>query len=78
MTALIGRGQRSRGPYLQIPASIPEVSPYQAYIYYLKGKSVHVCIPQYTHLYTSVYTRVHDLALSISSVGLSRVPIPHS
>ena len=57
---------------------MPEVSPYQAYTYYLRGKSVHVCIPQYTHLYTSVYTRVHYLALSMCSVGLSLVPIPHS
>jgi len=29
-----------------------------------------VCTQQYTHVYTTVYTRVHYLALSMSSVEL--------
>ena len=30
---------------------------------------------EYTRVYTTVYTRVHNLALSISSVGLACMPI---
>ena len=31
---------------------------------------------EYTHVYTTVYTRVHKCALSISSVGLACMSIP--
>jgi len=38
--------------------------------------SIHVCTQQYTHVYTTVYTRVHYLTLSIFSVGLACMSIP--
>ena len=47
----------------------------KVYPYYLRGKSVHVCIPLCTHVYTLVYPRVHYLALSMSPVDLSRMSI---
>jgi len=30
-----------------------------------------VCTQQYTHVYTTVYTRVHNIALGMSFIGLS-------
>ena len=39
------------------------------YTYYLGGRCVHACIPLCTRGYTVVYTRVHNFALSMSSVG---------
>ena len=34
-------------------------------------KSIHVCIPLCTHVYTTVYTRVHNIALGMSLVAIS-------
>ena len=34
-----------------------------------------MCTQQYTHVYTTVYTRVHNIALGMSSIELSYVAL---
>ena len=67
-----------KGPTPRKETSVPQVQIYQAYTYYLGEKSIHVCIPQCTHVYTSVYTRVHNLALSMSPQPPFRISIPRA
>ena len=70
-----GRGQSSRGACAQIGVSVSEIWIYRPQASSLEGKSIHVCIQQCTHVYTTVYTRVHKCALSISSLGLACMSI---
>ena len=69
-----GRVQSRRGAYTQDRIFCILGIYIEVYTYYLGEKSVHVGIQMCTHVYTIVYTRVHYLALSMSSVGLSYVP----
>ncbi len=67
----IVRGQGRQGAYAEDRSIYVLVLICQANTSYRGGMSVHVCTLQYTHVYTTVYTRIHYLALSMSSVGLA-------
>ena len=56
---------------LRVEVSVSQVLGCQIYTSYLGGKSIHVCIPLCTHVYTTVYKRVHNIALGMSPLGLS-------
>ena len=65
-----GRVQSRRGAYTQDRIFCILGIYIEVYTYYLGEKSVHVGIQMCTRVYTIVYTRVHYLALSMSSVEL--------
>ena len=68
-----GLGQSSRGASTE-DRNISILGIDYPRIYLLsRRKSVHVCIPLCTHVYTIVYTRVHTFALSMFALGLSLV-----
>ena len=62
----------------KIETAVPQAYTHQGYTYYLGGKSIHVCIQLYTHVYTTVYTRVHYIALGMNAAELSRTFVPRA
>ena len=74
MESLEPEGKVAEEPTPEIAIPTPRRKIYRASTHYLEAESVHACTLLYTHVYTTVYTRLHKIALGMSPDELSKEP----